>query len=295
MLTVVVVFGVVLLASGVAMWVRERSRRRAAVPPDRVVLGASERWHDGWLGAKGTRRPVAVRCAFGPDGRGIDGVSWGYLDDQGVVAIVSPLGRDVRRSTAQAVGTTALARALPQGARDGQAIARALEAADQGISRLGLSTSVAAATAVAVSVEGDTVKTAHVGADRAYRVRGVEVEQLTVDHTIVEETLRRQGKTARDSAPDIDGMPLQVKTALTRVLGSGKGAADVTEHRIAPDEWLVLVSYDVALAVGEVHLREMLKARAPTPQELAEKLVVAAYAGRPGCFAAAAVMGPLQA
>jgi hypothetical protein len=90
-------------------------------------------------------------------------------------------------------------------------------------------------------------------------------------------------------------MPMHLKTSLTRVLGTGKGRADVREHDLGPDAWVVMVSHDVALALGEVALRRVLATPASAPAALAEQLVIEAYKQRPGAFAAAAVLGPARA
>ncbi len=260
------------------------------------LLAAEERWRDTSLSVGGARRVVSVRSAFAPSSGGMHLAPWGCVEQAGVLAIVSPLGRDdPRRGVAQATCANDLARTLPRSGKDGAAMVEALASADRSLARLGLPTSTAAATAVAVAIEQGRVRTAHVGADRVYKVRGASVQQLTQDHSIAADTLRETAQ-GRDSSPEIiDAVPTHLKTSLTRVLGTGKGAAELGEHALDPRDWLVVVSHDVALALGEVRLREVLSRASARPGQIAEELVISTYRQRPGAFAAAAVVGPAQA
>src|SRR4051794_17885941 len=68
-------------------------------------------------------------------------------------------------------------------------------------------------TATAVYVAGDEAAIAHVGDSRAYRLRDERLEQLTDDHSLVEE-LRRQGKLTAEEAHEHPQ-----KSIITRALG----------------------------------------------------------------------------
>jgi serine/threonine protein phosphatase PrpC len=247
------------------------------------------------VGAGRAKRSVALRSAFAPSASGVHVAPWGCLGES-VVALVSPTGRDdPRRGVAQAACATRLATTLTRSAREEDGtFARAFEEADRSVAELGISTSTAAATAVAIALEGGRLRTALVGGDRVYRIAGGRVDRLTDDRSIADDALREKGAD-RDSNPDLyDGMPMHLKTSLTCVLGTGKGRADVREHELSPDAWVVMVSHDVALALGEVALKKMLATPVATPGALAEGLVASAYRQRPGGFAAAAVLGPAR-
>jgi protein phosphatase len=68
-------------------------------------------------------------------------------------------------------------------------------------------------TTTAIYVAGDEAAIAHVGDSRAYRLRDGRLEQLTDDHSLVEE-LRRQGKLTAEEAHEHPQ-----KSIITRALG----------------------------------------------------------------------------
>lgn len=300
-MAIYVTLSVIVLVSaaiGAVAYLRLRGRKPAdaAAPASGPLLAAEERRRDSVLPAGGTRREIALRSAFAPSATGVHVAPWGCVTEGGVVALVSPTGRDdPRRGVVQTACATQLAAVLPRSERSAGAIMEAFQSADQSVARLGIPTSTAAATAVAIALDDYRVRTAHVGADRVYRLRGGQVEQLTHDHSIADDALRQKGLD-RESSPDLyDDMPAHLKTAFTRVLGTGKERVEVAEHDLSPDAWLVMVSHDVALALGEVNLRRVLSAPPASPGALADELVVQAYRQRPGAFAAAAVLGPARA
>jgi protein phosphatase len=68
-------------------------------------------------------------------------------------------------------------------------------------------------TAAIVDLEGETVALGHVGDSRAYRLRGGRFEQLTRDHSLVEE-MRRKGQITDAQAEDHPQ-----RSIITRALG----------------------------------------------------------------------------
>jgi protein phosphatase len=68
-------------------------------------------------------------------------------------------------------------------------------------------------TAAIVDLEGETVAIGHVGDSRAYRLRGGKFEQLTRDHSLVEE-MRRKGQLTDAQAEDHPQ-----RSIITRALG----------------------------------------------------------------------------
>ena len=79
---------------------------------------------------------------------------------------------------------------------------------DPSLSGMGTTT-----TAVIVDLEGETVAIGHVGDSRAYRLRGAKFEQLTRDHSLVEE-MRRKGQLTDAQAEDHPQ-----RSIITRALG----------------------------------------------------------------------------
>jgi PPM family protein phosphatase len=92
-------------------------------------------------------------------------------------------------------------------------------------------------TVVALLVEGSRVAVAHVGDSRAYRVRRGRIRQLTDDHSIVGELLRRHEIT-----PD-DAREHPHRHVLTRALGvRGHVQPDLAELTLSRGDLFVLCS-----------------------------------------------------
>jgi protein phosphatase len=92
-------------------------------------------------------------------------------------------------------------------------------------------------TVVALLVEGERAAIAHVGDSRAYRVRGGRIRQLTDDHSIVGELLRRHEITADDAREHPH------RHVLTRALGvRGHVQPDLAELTLSPGDQFVLCS-----------------------------------------------------
>jgi protein phosphatase len=92
-------------------------------------------------------------------------------------------------------------------------------------------------TVVALLVEGTRAAIAHVGDSRAYRVRGGRIRQLTDDHSIVGELLRRHEITADDARDHPH------RHVLTRALGvRGHVQPDLAELTLSPGDLFVLCS-----------------------------------------------------
>ena len=92
-------------------------------------------------------------------------------------------------------------------------------------------------TVVALLVEDNRAALAHVGDSRAYRVRGGRIRQLTDDHSIVGELLRRHEISADDAREHPH------RHVLTRALGvRGHVQPDLAELTLAPGDVFVLCS-----------------------------------------------------
>jgi protein phosphatase len=92
-------------------------------------------------------------------------------------------------------------------------------------------------TVVALLVEGERAALAHVGDSRAYRVRGGRIRQLTDDHSVVAELLRRHEITADDAREHPH------RHMLTRALGvRGHVQPDLAELTLARGDRFLLCS-----------------------------------------------------
>jgi protein phosphatase len=131
---------------------------------------------------------------------------------------------------------------LRQGLSDGggppqDLLAERIEEANQAIhehSRADADRAGMGTTTTAVYVAGDEAAIAHVGDSRAYRLRDGRLEQLTDDHSLVEE-LRRQGKLTAEEAHEHPQ-----KSIITRALG--------------PEPVVPVDRQTVALRAGDVFL-----------------------------------------
>jgi len=92
-------------------------------------------------------------------------------------------------------------------------------------------------TIVAVLVEGDAYSVAHAGDSRVYLLRQGNIEQLTEDHSLVMEQLRRGLITAEQVQFS------EVQNIITRALGTeSRVQADVRDMTAEPGDTLLLVS-----------------------------------------------------
>ncbi|MBB6049035.1 protein phosphatase 2C domain-containing protein [Armatimonas rosea] len=102
-------------------------------------------------------------------------------------------------------------------------------------------------TMVAAVVLNDMLTIAHVGDSRAYLLReGERIRQLTIDHSWVEEQVRR-GALSRAEA---EASPY--RNIITRSIGMGPGlTADIYTERLFPDDTILLATDGVTGYLGE--------------------------------------------
>ena len=92
-------------------------------------------------------------------------------------------------------------------------------------------------TVVAAAIKDDTASLAHAGDSRAYLIRKGGITQLTDDHSLVEEQLKR-GLISQEEA-----RTSSIKNVITRALGpEGDLEVDLAEHELQPDDKLLLCS-----------------------------------------------------
>jgi serine/threonine protein phosphatase PrpC len=122
-------------------------------------------------------------------------------------------------------------------------------------------------TITAVLIEGDRAHVAHVGDSRAYLLRAGALRQLTEDHTMVQELVRR-GRLSPDEA---EHHPQ--RSILTRALGVEQ-ELDVDELTLdlEPGDRLVLCSDGLTGMVTDDAIATTL-AGAPDPQAACDRLV----------------------
>ncbi len=121
-------------------------------------------------------------------------------------------------------------------------------------------------TCTAMALVNGHVHMAHVGDSRAYRIDAMGMEQLTRDHTLVEE-LRRQGVLTEDEARNHPR-----RHALTRALGIQPTLeVDILEAMPIVTPQRFLLCSDGLAPVSEDEIRDVVLTH--PPQEAAERLV----------------------
>ena len=125
---------------------------------------------------------------------------------------------------------------------------RIFDLAQQDSSRSGMGTTLTGAL-----VDEDEVAIVHVGDSRAYRFRDGELQQLTRDHSLVEE-LRRQGRLTPEEAEEHPQ-----RSIITRALGPERDVQlDVHTHRARSGDVYMLCSDGLTSMVREDRVREIL-------------------------------------
>jgi PPM family protein phosphatase len=117
-------------------------------------------------------------------------------------------------------------------------------------SRAGMGTTL---TAAIVDAEREEVGIGHVGDSRAYRLRAGKLEQLTRDHSLVEE-MRRKGQLTEAQAEDHPQ-----RSIITRALGpEPEVEPDIQTVPAAPGDVFLLCSDGLTTMLGEKQIAKLL-------------------------------------
>lgn len=123
------------------------------------------------------------------------------------------------------------------------------------------------ATVVAVRFTPERMTVAHVGDSRAYRLRGLHLEQLTQDHSLVAEQVRRGHLTERQASAS------GLQNVLMRAIGvESEVAADVCEQLVMDDDVILLCSDGLTRELSDARIAGVLSAHA-CAQSAADRLV----------------------
>jgi serine/threonine protein phosphatase PrpC len=123
------------------------------------------------------------------------------------------------------------------------------------------------ATLTAVWIDGAKLSVAHVGDSRAYLLRGGSLLQLTRDHSLVAEQVRRGILTAAEAETS------DMQSVLLRALGAqAEIEVDAEEHTLFPRDELLLCSDGLTRMVTEPEIAGTLQAET-NPERAAGKLV----------------------
>jgi protein phosphatase len=123
------------------------------------------------------------------------------------------------------------------------------------------------ATLTAAWIDGAKLSIAHVGDSRAYLLRGGTLLQLTRDHSLVAEQVRRGMLTVAEAEES------DMQSVLLRALGAQPEIeVDAEEHLLFPRDVLILCSDGLTRMVPEPEIAGVLQAET-SPARAAEELI----------------------
>ncbi len=126
-------------------------------------------------------------------------------------------------------------------------------------------------TLSALLLHGQTIAMAHIGDSRIYRLRGNSIEQLTKDHTVIQQLL----DSGSISIDEVANHPQ--RSVLTNVLmGDGKGFSGLTIYDVKVQDRFILCSDGLSNVVTEKEIKALVKDKARTVA--VDALIEAAYA-----------------
>ena len=126
------------------------------------------------------------------------------------------------------------------------------------------------ATVVTAWLASPIMGIAHVGDSRIYLLRSGELQQLTQDHSLVMEQVRR-GLISREEAEKSE-----MQNIIVRAMGAEENVnVDVDEVLLMPGDHVVLCSDGLTKMVNDAGIAQIVE-EAPTSQQAADRLVEAA-------------------
>jgi protein phosphatase len=115
-------------------------------------------------------------------------------------------------------------------------------------------------------IVGDQLLIGHIGDSAAYVLRGEDLEKLTIDHTMAQELINREGESARAV------MPKEYSHTLTRCVGQGETLrVDNARITIEPSDRLLLCTDGLDKVISSGAIKEAL-ARKQSPEEACHQL-----------------------
>lgn len=112
------------------------------------------------------------------------------------------------------------------------------------------------------------ITVAHVGDSRMYRYRDGNLQQITVDHTLLQELVDRGFYTQEEANSSLN------KNLVTRALGiEGSIAVDIKEDLAMPDDIYILCSDGLTDMVDDQEIHATIKTFKDNLDKLADKLI----------------------
>ena len=112
-------------------------------------------------------------------------------------------------------------------------------------------------TLSALFLREDSVAALHIGDSRIYRLRGNAFEQLSVDHTVIQELLDQGAITEAEVATHPQ------RSVLTQVLmGDGRSSVALSLYEVKADDRFLLCSDGLTGALSDKEIKAILKSKA---------------------------------
>ena len=202
--------------------------------------------------------------------------AFGYSAEYGIYVVCDGMGGAAAGEIASSLAVDEMMRLLTQRAGGNSLLTdaeQAATAANQTIfSRAERSQHLngMGTTLVALLVEERHAWILNVGDSRGYRLRNARLEQITIDHSLVEEQIRM----GRMSQSEAERSPL--RNVITRALGTQNSVTpDVFELEAEPGDLFLLCSDGLTRELSDAQLESLLQASVPL-EELCTQLVAAA-------------------
>lgn len=217
-------------------------------------------------------RPVPLWAALTDTGRVRAHNEDSVLAEPPLFVVADGLGGHEAGEIASQIAVETLRDHAPRRA-DAPALARAVKAANkevlraakEGVGRAGMGTTLTAAI-----VEGDRIAIAHVGDSRAYLLTGGQLRQITGDHSMVADMMRRGQITEADARIHPN------RSVITRALGTdAEMFADPFEIEAHTGDRLLLCSDGLTGMLDDARIAETLRAHR-NPADAAAELIAAA-------------------
>ena len=201
--------------------------------------------------------------------------AFGFSMEHGVYVVCDGMGGAAAGEIASSLAVDEMIRLMSN--RTGQPVQEAaldaIQLANTGIynrSQRSARLSGMGTTLVAMVADASHLWVMNVGDSRCYRLRQGELEQVTLDHSLVEEQVRMGNMTAAEA------LRSPLRNVITRALGTqNEVTADVFEVQPEPGDLFLLCSDGLTRELSDAQLVELLTLDEPLDQ-LAGNLVAAA-------------------
>lgn len=204
--------------------------------------------------------------------------AFGFSVEDGVYVVCDGMGGAAAGEVASSLAVDEMLRLLAGSDANGhghlpEAAERAILAANEAIFTRGKRNqrlSGMGTTMVAMAVAETHVWVLNIGDSRCYRMRKGQLEQLTVDHSLVEEQVR-SGRMSRAEA-----LRSPLRNVITRALGTqGRVTPDVFGLEAEPDDLFLLCSDGLTRELPDAVIESLLVGNMPL-EEMCTRLVEAA-------------------